>query len=103
MRQNTEIYGKWDRRVIERYEYLKAIKDVIYLAYCGVNERKPSSARVQKMDISAVYEAANIHLLTAICAMSLGSAGINDERFTQAEGKGYSQKCSDGYRQSAAI
>ncbi len=60
---------------MDRREYIKAIKDVIYLAYCGVNGKIPGDARVRKMDITAVYEAANKHLLTAICAMSLESAG----------------------------
>ena len=72
---------------MDRREYIKAIKDVIYLAYCGVNGKIPGDARVRKMDITAVYEAANKHLLTAICAMSLESAGVKDERFTQAKGK----------------
>lgn len=72
---------------MDKREYIRAIKDVIYLAYCGVNGKIPSSARVQKMDISAVYEASQKHLLTAICAMSLESAGIKDDRFTQASAK----------------
>lgn len=74
-------------RKMDKREYIWAIKDVIYLAYCGVNGKIPSSARVQKMDISAVYEASQKHLLTAICAMSLESAGIKDDRFTQASAK----------------
>ena len=39
------------------------------------------------MDITAVYEAAQMHMLTAICAMSLESAGVKDEGFTQAMAK----------------
>ena len=72
---------------MDKREYVKAIKDVIYLAYCGVNGREPSDTRVQKMDINAVYEAAKKHLLTAICAMALESAGVKDNNFTQAKGK----------------
>ncbi len=72
---------------MEKDSYLKAIKDVIYLAYCGAAEHRPSKARVQSMDISAVYEAAQSHMLTAICAMSLETAGVKDERFTQAMAK----------------
>ncbi|MBR1862922.1 MAG: nucleotidyltransferase family protein [Ruminococcus sp.] len=72
---------------MNRQEYLKAVKDVIYLAYCAVNERVPSSGRVAKMDLDKVYKASESHLLTAMCAMALGSAGVRDERFTQAMGK----------------
>ena len=72
---------------MDKSEYVKAIKDVIYLSYCAVNEKTPSNARVQKMDITAVYEAAKKHLLTSVCAMALESAGVKDERFTQEKGK----------------
>ncbi len=72
---------------MDKREYFKAIKDVIYLAYCGVTERRADEARVRNMDITAVYEAAKKHMLTAICAMALESAGVRDKRFTQEMGK----------------
>ena len=56
---------------MDKKEYLTAIKDVIYLTYCAVNERKPSETGLKKMELSAVYLAAQQHMLTAACAMAL--------------------------------
>ncbi|MBR1423309.1 MAG: nucleotidyltransferase family protein [Ruminococcus sp.] len=72
---------------MNREEYVKAIKDVIYLSYCAVNSKVPAKSRTDKMDLTNVYKAAKMHLLTAICAFSLESAGITDERFTQEKAK----------------
>ena len=72
---------------MNRQEYIRAIKDVIYLSYCAVNERRPSDARGGRMVLEDVYLASQKHMLTAMCAMALESAGINDENFKQAKGK----------------
>lgn len=72
---------------MNRQEYVKAIKDVIYLSYCAVNGKKPSASRTDTMVLDNVYIAAKQHLLTAICAFSLEAAGISDERFTQEKAK----------------
>ena len=68
-------------------EYRAAMLDVAYLAACAVNETVPDAARVEKMDLENLYQAADRHLLTGITAMALESAGIKDEAFTQAKGK----------------
>ena len=72
---------------MDRKEYITAIKDVIYLTFCAVNERKPKENRLDKMELTAVYTAAQKHMLTSACAMALESAGIKDERFTQTKAK----------------
>ena len=72
---------------MNKQEYLKNTKDVIYLVYCALNERVPGRSRLEKTDLAGVYDIAQDHLLTAMCAMALESAGIKDDRFTQAMGK----------------
>ena len=72
---------------MNRQEYIKAIKDVIYLCYCALNEHKPVKSRLDKMNMDYIYEASQKHMLVSVCAMALESAGIRDERFVQAMGK----------------
>ena len=65
-------------------ERMKALMDVTYLCGCAVREEKPDADRIAEMNLEQVYEAANSHLLTAAAGMALESAGIHNERFTQA-------------------
>ena len=60
---------------------------MIYLAACAVDGKKPDAARVAEMDLQALYQAADRHLLTGVTAMALESAGVRDEAFNQAKGK----------------
>ena len=62
----------------------QAYMDVIYLAACAVNGTTPEAGRVGAMDLEELYRAASRHLLTAAVATALESAGVRDERFTQA-------------------
>ena len=68
-------------------EYRSAILDLVYLASCAVNGHTPDAVRVSQMDLTALYHAADHHLLTGITAMALESVGIKNEAFTQAKGK----------------
>lgn len=61
--------------------------DAAYLAACAVKGEVPDSGRVSEMDLTALYQAAERHNLTAVAAMALESAGIRQEPFLQAEGK----------------
>lgn len=70
-----------------REEYRLAVLDVIYLASCAINNRIPDRDRVNEMDLSFLYQAARRNLLDGITAMALESAGVKDDRFTQAMGK----------------
>lgn len=72
---------------MDALEYRKAIDNVIYLAGCAANGVTPDAGRVRAMNLDDLYRAANRHLLTAITAMALESAGIHDKAFTQAKGK----------------
>ena len=62
------------------------IEDVIYMARCAVNGEVPQTERVEAMDLAALYQAADRHLMTAIVAMALDAAGVRDPAFLQAEG-----------------
>ena len=68
-------------------EYRDAIQNVIYLVGCAVNGTTPEAGRVHAMNLEQLYKAASRHLLTAITAMALESAGVRDAAFTQAKGK----------------
>ncbi|MBR4742587.1 MAG: nucleotidyltransferase family protein [Oscillospiraceae bacterium] len=65
----------------------ETVNDIVYLLSCSVNGTPVDRERAGKMDLSALYEMADRHLLTGITAMALESAGIRDEAFTQAKGK----------------
>ena len=63
------------------------MKNVIYLCSCAVNGTIPDTDRVRNMDLEALYMVANWHLLTAITAYALESAGVHDHAFSQAKAK----------------
>ena len=67
--------------------------DVLYLAGCAVNGTVPDAARIQEMDLPAVYAVAKAHYLSAVAAYALETAGIHDERFEQAR-VGAIRKCA---------
>ena len=65
----------------------KTVSDLVYLISCTVSGTEPDRQRVGAMDLSALYDAAEKHLLSAVTAMALENAGIRDGAFTQAKGK----------------
>ena len=68
-------------------EEYQAAKDVIYLAACMVNGKKPDASRIAGMNLERLYTAADRHLLTAITGYALEAAGIRHPAFTQAKSK----------------
>lgn len=60
---------------------------MIYLSSCVINGQTPDRRRVEKMNLSSLYLVAKHHMMTAITAYALESAGIKDEAFTQAKAK----------------
>ncbi len=65
--------------------YRACMEDVIYLARCAVNGETPEAVRVEKMDLPALYQAADRHMMTSIVAMGLEAAGLTAPAFQQAE------------------
>ena len=59
----------------------------IYLIRCVLHDQIPKKEKLDKIDLSKLYEVAEKHSLTAITAYALESAGVVDERFTQAKAK----------------
>lgn len=60
---------------------------LIYLCGCGVNGIKPDEQKVREMDLESLYKTARFHSLTAITAIALESAGVQDREFRQAKEK----------------
>ncbi len=65
----------------------KALLDLIYLSACAVNGIAPDKAKAEDMDLKALFEAANEHMITAVTAYALESAGVHDNDFTVALAK----------------
>lgn len=65
----------------------QALQDLIYLCACAVNRAIPDTDRVKEMNMEALYKVAKWHLLTAIVAYAMESAGIHDHAFTQEKAK----------------
>ncbi len=59
--------------------------DVLYLCRCVVNEVPAEKSRIEQMDLTAVYQAAQRHMLTAAAAHALESAGVRNPAFIWAK------------------
>ena len=70
-----------------RESYTQACMDAVYLASCVVNGRKPDPQRVSGMDLEDLFTAAQKHMLTAVTAAGLESAGVKNDAFVQAKAK----------------
>ena len=64
-----------------------AIDGVVYLVRCALDGMTPDAARVEAMDLDAIYRASQQHLLVSACATALDAAGVRDKQFVQARGK----------------
>lgn len=60
---------------------------VIYLAGCAVNGTIPDKSRLEGVDMAGLHAEASRHMLAAIVAYALESAGIKHELFTQSRAK----------------
>ena len=58
----------------------KNVLDLIYLVSCAVNYKIPDMALVEAMNLNAVYDVADKHMLAVSVAMALDSAGYQDDR-----------------------
>ena len=64
-----------------------AADDMLYLIRCALNGEKPDAERVAGMDLTAVYAAANRHMMVSMAAAGLDLAGVKNEAFIQAQAK----------------
>lgn len=74
---------------MNRSEYLKSVNDMIYLIYSIINNKIPDKNKIDNMNLENIYKAAENHMLTAITAMALETAGVKNHTFTQAKGKAF--------------
>ena len=72
---------------MEKKEYRKNAKAMIYLISCVINNRMPKKEKLEIIDISQLYEVCEEHNLTACTAYALESVGIQDHEFRQAKEK----------------
>lgn len=72
---------------MEKKDIRKNAYALIYLTSCGVNGKTPDMKKLDGYDLGQIYEVSQKHILTAIAAYALESAGVRDERFEQAKGK----------------
>ncbi len=63
----------------------QVIDELIYLCTCAVNGSVPDAERVARMDLEALFRAAERQMLTAVVAYALETAGVCDHAFTQAK------------------
>ncbi|MBQ3705269.1 MAG: nucleotidyltransferase family protein [Clostridia bacterium] len=59
--------------------------DLIYLCGCAVNGTAADKARVDRMDLTALYQTAQRHMLTAVAAHALAAAGVRNPAFLWAK------------------
>lgn len=72
---------------MNNHDYKQTAYYLIYLIRCVLNDKVPSQEKLDKMNLSQLFEVAQRHTLTAICAYALESAGIFDKAFTEAKNK----------------
>ena len=72
---------------MEITEYRKNAADMIALTRCAVNGKIPDNMLIGQLDLNALFQVCQKHILTACCAYALESAGIHDPAFTQAKEK----------------
>ena len=52
---------------------------VIYLASCAVNETKPEKDKIMGIDFGELFSFASYHVMSAVVAMALKSAGVKND------------------------
>ena len=64
--------------------YGKNEKDLVYLLECALNGIQADVNRISTMDLDAVYETAQKHMVSAAAAIALENAGTKNPRFSAA-------------------
>ena len=72
---------------ITKEEYRSALNDVIWLCACAVKDEIPERERIGSKDMTLLYRVSKYHLLTALVAYALESAGVKEHAFSQAKAK----------------
>ena len=70
--------------MMEREQYAKNAQDLVRLVSCAVNGEKPDGEFVASLDLTALFEVAESHMLTAAAGAALERAGTVDPAFHEA-------------------
>lgn len=68
---------------MNREEYRNSAYDMLYLISCLINNRMPSSTKIEYLEITKLFNVANFHSLSAITAYALEAAGIYEKKFEE--------------------
>ena len=72
---------------MNKHDYKQNAYYLIYLIRCVLNNKIPAKEKLDKMDLSGVFDVAKSHSLTAIAAYALESAGIYQKDFEEEKAK----------------
>lgn len=72
---------------MDKHSYKQNAYYLMYLIRCILNTKTPAKEKLDKMDLSGVFEVAKGHSLTAIAAYALESAGIYVKDFEEEKNK----------------
>ncbi|MBQ3915722.1 MAG: nucleotidyltransferase family protein [Ruminococcus sp.] len=72
---------------MEKEVFRKISYDMIYLVRCAMYGVKPDKNRVEAMDLEALFDVCQTHILTACTAYALESVGVRNKAFTEAKEK----------------
>ena len=72
---------------MEKEKFHKNAYDMIYLTRCAMDGKKPDPEHLQDLNLEELFEVCEKHTMTACVAYALESAGIRDNRFSQAKEK----------------
>ena len=71
-----------------KHDYKQNAYYIIYLIKCALTNKVPAKEKLDKMDMSLLFQVAEEHSLTAVTAYALESAGVFDKSFSEAKNMG---------------
>ncbi len=72
---------------MEKLEYRRNADAMIWLVSCAIHKQKPDPEKLKQIDLDALFEVCQNHILTACVAYALESADIHNPSFTKAKAK----------------
>ena len=66
-----------------KHDYKQNAYYIIYLIKCALTNKVPAKEKLDKMDMSLLFQVAEEHSLTAVTAYALESAGVFDKSFSE--------------------
>lgn len=79
---------------MEKEVFRKISYDMIYLVRCAMYGVKPDKNRVEAMDLEALFDVCQTHILTACTAYALESVGVRNKARSPRQRKRQSGRIS---------